>query len=263
MTVILNKPALSELAHYGIKGMKWGVHKKEPQAPIDVKAKGVKIGRDGSIEVAPGASLQRLVRSNGKSLPMKDMTYASLTDYDNSRYVKTIGGKGFFGGGRDQILTIKATKRIKAPSLDEATKLTSDLFLNDAKFRNRVDVMGRKISKKELEQIRKDPTGKTAKAWYHQVNVSMTFDREFDPGAPYIQKAVREHFQKNGFNAVRDENDVEGGIAKAPIIIFSPESSLKVTHVTDITDEIRMANKERLAAYKALGKNWAESQLYE
>lgn len=254
------------LAHYGIKGMKWGV-RKEPSRGVEslnIRSKGVTVRSDGSIDVAKGASLQRLVRSNGKSLPMKDLTYASLSEYDNARYIKTIAGKGFFGGGRDKILHITATKPIKAPSIDKATRMVSDMMLTDAQFRKKnTSMLGESISNKELDQIRKDPGGKTARAWYEVTNTKLTFDKEFDPDAPFVQKAFREKMKSEGYNAVRDENDVVGKIAKSPIIVFEPENSLKVTSSTMVTDEIRRANKETLSLYKSLGKDWVDRELYE
>lgn len=251
------------LSHYGVLGMKWGV-RKEPKPSLNVKTKGITVKADGSISIQKGASMQRLVRSNGKSMPLKNITYASLTDYDNAKYVKYIGGKGFFGGGRDTVLKMTAQKPIKAPSFDDATKITSNLFLNDSKFRSTfTDTLGRTIPAKELAEIKKEPTGKTAKAWYTMVNTSLTFDKEFDSAAPYIQKTIKTEFQKKGFNAVRDENDYQTGVSKAPIIIFSPETSLKVTTISQITDELRQASKDKLKAYDSLGKNWVQEQLYD
>jgi len=244
--------------------MHWGKKKAHAEPNLQVKTKGISVKADGSITVNKGASLQRLVRSNGQSLPLKDLTYASLTDHDNAKYVNYIGGKGFFGGGRDQVLQLTARKPIKAPSMDEATKITTDLFLNDPKFRSTfTNIASEPVSKRDLENMRKDPSGKVAKEWYTHVNTALTFDSDFDPTAPYIQKTIREHFQKKGFNAIRDENDFRHGVAKAPIIIFSPETSLKVTKVSDITDELRGSSKIKLNQYKALGKDWVEKELYD
>jgi hypothetical protein len=252
------------LQHFGVKGMHWGVRKdREPIPELRPQLQGVTVRRDGSMDIKRGAELQRLVRSSGKSLPMKDITYASMGDYDNSRYIKSIGGKGFLGGGRDRILSIKATKVIKAPSVEEATRIVSDKMLNDAKFRRKnTDPLGNQISNKELEQIRKDPTGKTAEAWYFHTNQKLTFDKEYDPDAPYIQAQMRETMQGKGYTALRDENDVTAKISKVPIIIFNPQDSLKVVKMTDITDELRKANKAKLKQYEKHGKDWIDKELY-
>lgn len=255
------------LSHHGIKGMRWGFHKQQDQSsdtiPAAIKPHGVTMRKDGSIDIEKGAAIQRLVRSNGHSLPMKDITYASLNEYDNRKYLKVIGGKGFFGGGRDTILSIQATQAIKAPSVTEATKLVSDMMVRDAKFRKRnTDPLGNHISDKELAQIKADPTGKTAQSWYWNTNQKLTFDKEYDPDAPFVQKKFKEEFEKKGFGAVRDENDVTANIAKAPVIIFSPEKSLKVVGMTKITDDLRKANKQTLKQYKRNGKDWVDKELY-
>lgn len=253
------------LSHYGVLGMKWGVRKGRVSTG-GLKNTGVTMRKDGSIDIAPGANLQRLVRANGKSLPMKDITYASTNEYDNARYIKIIGGKGFLGGGRDRILTIQATQPIKAPSVRDGTKIISDRMVKDSTFRAKnTNMLGAQISTKELGQIRKDPTGKTAEVWYRNTNQKMTFDKDFDPDAPYVQRAVREEMGKKGYNALRDENDAASGagIAKAPIMIFNPKDSLRVVRVSDIDDKLRKANKAKLKEYKKNGNDWIDRELYD
>jgi len=73
---------------------------------------------------------------------------------------------------------------------------------------------------------------------------------------------MRETYQAKGYHALRDENDIRAGIAKAPIIIFSPEKSLKVVGKQTIDDKLRKANKAKLKQYKKNGKSWVETQLY-
>ena len=267
-----------ELYHWGIKGMKWGVRRyqnkdgsltpagKKRYSPGDLGRqpvpKGVSVNSNGSISISKGTSLQRLV--NDKSRAMKDITYASVLEYDNAKYVKYIGGKGLFGGGRDKILTIKANEDLKAPSMDEASKIMVDLLSNNREFRNKfTNCLGNTVSDKELKRMRENPTGTDAKAWYDELNVSMTFSSDFDPNAPYIQKTFSDSLQKKGYNMLRDENDFQNKVAKAPVIILNPQKTLSVVSVTDITDDLRASSKQILNDYKNLGKDWVDKYIYD
>lgn len=252
------------LMHYGVKGMRWGIRKSEVPAsvPGPISREGITINRDGSFKIEKGAVIQRLVRSNGKSLPLKDITYASINAYDDARYIKAIGGKGVFGGGRDQILKIEATKVIKAPPVSEATRIISEKILTDEKYRNDLSVViGGPIRQKDLDEIRADPAGKTAQTFYHAANASLTFDASSLKEISNVQAVFRETFLGRGFNAVRDENDALS-LSKSPVIIFSPETSLRVVSTTTITDTVRRANKEQLKLYKEQGKAWLDRELY-
>lgn len=267
-----------ELTHWGIKGMRWGVRRyqnkdgsltpagKKRYSPEELGRKpvpkGVTVKADGSITVSKGCSLQRLV--NDSSRPLKDLTYASMLEYDNAKYVRYIGGKGLFGGGRDKVLTIRANEDLKAPSMDEASKIMVDLLSNNPEFRKRFTnaFSNAPVSDKELSRMKKDPTGTDAKAWYDELNVSMTFSSEFDPEAPFIQKTFSEALQKKGYNMLRDENDFQNKVAKAPVIILNPEKTLTVTGVSDITDKLRSSSKEVMNDYKKLGKDWVDNYVY-
>lgn len=256
------------LEHYGIKGMRWGIRRPDPSnngPPPGVGAPGVSVRSDGSIEISKGASLQRLVRSNGKSMPLQGMTYASMLEYDNARYIKTIGSNGLlsFGQGRDQILGLRATKKITAPTKEEATRLVSDMMVKNPEFRKRNTVMfGGPLPDKDIQKLKDEPTGKFATSWYEMTNTKMTLSGQFDPDAPYMQQMLKSEVLKKGYNALRDENDVSGKLAKAPIMIFEPEKNLKVTSITTITDDLRKANKTKLQQYKSQGKGWVDEQLY-
>ena len=190
-----------ELYHHGIKGQRWGIRRfqnkdgtltpagKKRYSPDELGRnpvqKGVTVKSDGSISISKGVSLQRLV-SDG-SRPLKDITYASVLEYDNAKYVKYIGGKGLFGGGRDKVLSIRANEDLRAPSMDEASKIMVDMLATNPKFRNSfTNSLGNAVSDKELMRMKKDPTGDDAKAWYNELNISMTFTPDFDPSAPYI-----------------------------------------------------------------------------
>lgn len=266
-----------EMYHHGIKGQRWGIRRyqnkdgsltpagKKRYSPSDLGRtpvqKGVSVKSDGSITISKGVNLQRLVSDQSRSF--KDVTYASVLEYDNAKYVKYIGGKGFFGGGRDKILSMRANEDLKAPSMDEASKIMVDALQNNPKFRSSFkNMLGNTVSDKELEKMKADPTGPTAKAWYDELNVSMTFTPDFDPSAPFIQKTFSEALQKKGYNMLRDENDYQNKVSKAPVIILNPQKTLTVTSVTNITDEIRKASKETIDDYKKLGKDWVDKYVY-
>lgn len=267
-----------ELYHHGVKGMKWGIRrfqnkdgsltpagKKRYYSPEELGVKpvpkGVSVNSDGSITVSKGCSLQRLVHD--ESRPMKDLTYASVLEYDNAKYVRYIGGKGFFGGGRDKVLSIRANEDLKAPSVDEASKIMVDLLSNKPEFRNKfTNFLGNTVNDKELAKMKENPTGDTAKAWYDELNVSMTFSSDFDSSAPFIQKTFSEALQKKGYNMLRDENDFQNNVAKAPVIILNPEKTLTVVNVSNITDSLRSSSKEVVNDYKKLGKDWVDEYVY-
>ena len=266
-----------ELYHHGIKGMKWGIRRyqnkdgsltpagKNRYSPEELGRKpvqkGVTVNADGSITVSKGTSLQRL--TSDKSRPLQDITYASMLEYDNAKYIKYIGGKGFFGGGRDKVVSLKANEDLKAPSMDEASKIMVDMLNTNPKFRKSfTNCLGNTVSDKELDKMNKDPTGNTAKAWYDELNVSMTFSPDFDQSAPYIQKTFSDALQKKGYNMLRDENDFQNKVSKAPVIILNPQKTLSVVSVSDITDELRASSKEVLNDYKKLGNKWVDEYVY-
>lgn len=263
--------------HHGIKGQRWGIRRfqnkdgsltptgKKRYSPSELGRtpvqKGVSVKSDSSITISKGVSLQRL--ANDKSRSLKDLTYASVLEWDNAKYVKYIGGKGILGGGRDKVLSLKTNETLKAPSLDEASKIMVDTLQTNPKFRKSfTNFLGNTVSDKELKRMTDDPTGSLAKAWYDELNVSMTFSPDFDSSAPYIQKTFGEALQKKGYNMLRDENDFQNKVAKAPVIILNPQKTLTVTRVTDITDDLRKASKETLEDYKKLGKDWVDNYVY-
>lgn len=270
---------MQELYHHGIKGQKWGIRrfqKKDGSLTAAGKKrysaeelgrtpipKGVSVHADGSITVSKGCSLQRLV--NDESRPLKDITYASMLEYDNAKYIRYIGGKGFFGGGRNKVLSIRANEDLKAPSIDEASKIMVDLLSKNPEFRKQFtnSFNNEPVSDKELAKMKQNPIGSTAKAWYDELNVSMTFSPDFDPSAPYIQKTFSEALQSKGYNMLRDENDFQSKVAKAPVIILNPEKTLTVIGVSDITDSLRNTSKEVVDDYKKLGKEWVDEYVYK
>jgi hypothetical protein len=256
------------LTHYGTKGMKWGVRKDRDSASFrtnaqNLKPQGITMHKDGSVTIEKGANLQRISHANGKPFAIKELTYASINAYDTAAYIKELGGgkvKGLtlWGGSRDTILSIQATKTIKAPSIKEATRIHSDALVNDPKFR--ATALGN--SNRRIEKIKADPTGKLAQRTYEVNNRRLILDEGMDSKAPAFRKEFVRVYQAKGYDAVRDELDA-GLLSVAPVVIFHPEKSLKVVRTTQITKSLRKANNEELKLYNKRGKDWVERQLYE
>lgn len=248
------------LQHYGILGMKWGVRRTPEELGHDPIRAGVSIHSDGSISISKGVNLQRLVKKGNESL--RDMTYASVLEYDNAKYISFIGGKGLLGGGRDTILSIKATKELRAPSKKQACEMMVSLIRDDKDFRdNLTTVFGDKIGKKDLEAMIKNPSGKVANEWYDILNQSFTFDTDFDQGVAITKPKFVKAVLNSGYNMLRDENDTASGLAKAPIILLDPDNTVEITSISEITDDIRKASKETLKDYRRAGSDWMEKYL--
>ena len=267
------------LRHWGVLGMHWGVRKKYQNKDGSLtelgnsvlketrQPNGFLLKADGTMVAPKGTNFQRLTYSAGVSRPLKDVAFVSINDFDNARYIKELGFKKKFltPQGRDQILTIKVKKEIKAPSLDEATRLHSELLLKNPEYQSKIRtyLTNESISKDDLNKIQKNPSGKEALSWYREANIMLAADKEWYTEAPYLRETIKKEYLSKGWDSLRDENDSTNGMGvRAPMIIFDPEKSLKVVRMSEITDAVRLANDEKLKAYAAIGKKWTESRIY-
>ena len=241
--------------------MRWGVRKKyepsdfknsssAPKKGVDYKDYG-----DGRIEIKKGTNLQRLVGANNKQ-DLAGQTYASFTKHDNNSYIKHIAGKGFLGGGRDTLLKLKATEDLKSPSTKEAGQTFFKVLKENPKLRDEYaqTPWGRKYSDKELDKFISGKNDKTMLEEYKMANTQFMFSNTNN-----IKKEFYRQIQSNGYNMLRDENDVESGYAKSPIILLDGSKSLKIESQTKIDERMRKEAKTYVKLHKRKGEDWMQA----
>lgn len=248
----------NELTHYGVKGMRWGIRKKYEPSDFKtnnhaaVKGRDYKDYGDGRIEIKKGTNLQRLVGSNNKQ-DLAGETYASFTKYDNSSYMKHIAGKGFLGGGRDTLLKLKATQDLKSPSTKDAGKTFFKVLKDNPKLRDEYanTPFGKKYSDKELDNFLSGKADSKMIDEYKIANTQFMFS-----STDNVKKTFYSRLQENGYNMIRDENDVESGYAKSPIILLDGSKTLKIESQTKIDERMRKEAKAYVKLYKRTGESW-------
>ena len=242
-----------ELKHFGVKGMRWGVRRYEDKNGHLTSSgkKRYKDYGDGRIEIEKGADLQRLVGSGHKT-ELKGMTYVSVRESDNQRYIKTLTGPF---GGRDTKLTLTAKTKLTSPSTSEASSiffktLKDNPKLNEAYSKTPMQ-MGKKYSNKELDDL---ISGKNKKAYEHYqlANSQLMFDNSMKE----IRSEYFNNLKKSGYNMLRDENDIGSGYAKTPIILLDAETSVSLKSSEVITKAMKKDAKAYVKQYKKYGEEW-------
>lgn len=74
-----------------------------------------------------------------------------------------------------------------------------------------------------------------------------------------VKKEFYKQIQTDGYNMIRDENDVESGYAKSPIILLDGSKSLKIESQAKIDERMRKEAKEYVKLHKRKGEDWMRS----
>ncbi len=249
------------LAHYGIRGMRWGVRKSattSPRVATPREQSKLKPNEDGSITIPKGSKIQRVV--NGRRLLSKagseigdTYTYASFTQGDNLRYEKYFGiGKNILVKDASRVLTLTAKTDLKSPSPGETSKIFwENLKNNPADLKIASDYLRKSPmgDHKALDRALLNPDTKEAYS---------TFGFMFDTsiyGANRVQnisKSFVNELTKRGYNTIVDPSDSTwGGMYDAPIVIFGGSKNLEVSVSREVT---RHSAKEVSAILKEHSK---------
>ncbi len=275
MTVAVNaRPALGHvelgenfLAHYGVKGMKWGVRKDRSANPKSSRAlvkearkhgkAALKPSMDARIDrifgaaaplkyselstkrttIARGEELYRLTKRKDEVL--RDMTYVSTNEKDRLRYRAVLSSpRGLMVGKRSYTptyeATFKATKKLVSPS--EKERFDAFTALLDAKEIPVGLVFKHKITGRQYlsrmgydREIKKLEATEAGEKFYHQ------FVGDQFMNTP-INRVYFSSLREKGFNALIDDND-RGILSDEPLMILDTQGSIKRTSIRQLTND--------------------------
>ena len=221
----MNPDEVAYLAHFGVKGMKWGVHKKIDS--INASDRTIK----------SGTTIQNISKSEYKSGGKR--IYASYTDYDKALYRDMMGN--FEYNGKGYINTMHVKKDIKIPSdrklVDEFVKMAKQDPASVAKDLASADKVNRFFARSEKHYSRKississTDTRSAEKLTKRYIqNTSGRSSMSLSAGKFYRE------LSKQGYGAISDVNDRDGS-SQDPLIIFDVSNSLGKVKSTKMTPE--------------------------
>ena len=229
------------LAHFGVKGMKWGrrkkytpkdrdkAHRKEAAknygkyyddsfdrrfADRDIKSYTTD---DKKVVLKKGSEIYRTQRS-GKNDRMDSHRYVSTNRKDADRYISTLpggSGKKRYKDGWHEV-TYKTTKDLVAPSDKQAYEIFKSIKnqeIGKTRFLKRSITVDKQLRKQALSNKDAD-----------KYEAFLTSQWKHTPVNSAYFKAVR----KAGYNAVQDLND-RGIVSDRPMIALDPKGTMRET----------------------------------
>lgn len=243
------------LAHYGIKGMRWGIRKDETPAQREARKTEKKRYKKefGEIldrrmdmtfgemtqeqydrletkgrEFAKGATFKRIV--SNKNLNAEDR-YVSTNQQDAYQYRVGLGAR-FLGFGERYEVTLKSVNKLKSPSAKERVDAFIDLMDKPSIIlKNGKTVTGREFLKSagRGRDVKKLDSQRLGLKYYNEFLSTQWMD------AP-LNKAYFNEISRRGYNSLIDDNDA-GVLSKEPLILLNPKGDVRRMSITPLSKE--------------------------
>ena len=231
----------NELYHYGVKGMKWGVRKKNYNSSTT--------DRDRIIK--KGTKFQNISKNESRKIN-NNPVYTSHNKSDNNLYKGQYADQINLYGDKAYKNTLVLTKDVKVASQKQAVNTFIEMYNKDPKGVS--ESIGKAYA--ELASFNKISTIRNFKAkriekkfankgeeWmqtkgYDIFNQTMMSSQETKARMKYYDM-----LGKKGYDAIIDTNDVNNSGAKDPIIFIKPNQSMKNIKSRELSmDEIELAS---------------------
>lgn len=256
---------MSELYHYGIKGMKWGIRRSDAELARNrgdfqyAKESRKKVHRnsDGS-ETFPKGFVFNRVGQRELDVNKSGGLYVSYGKDDAARYVKSLGPtpiRKLFGVEADTIQHISVKEPLHSASDKQVAIETAKLLQkNHELFRRFNDSFyslvttgdyDKKVTEADLDRALKNPSGKEGQKLAYGVSSFLG-----DEVHASESKIIYDHFRKRGYDAIPDIHDRLSGTSNTALIVINP-NKVEIKSRTVITKEIM---KEGRAYVKSIGK---------
>lgn len=238
----MEKPDLNSLVHFGVKGMKWGVHKKYYKEYMD---------SDRTLK--KGFSIQNISSNKKRDISKNKPVYGAHTEHDKNAYAGSYASSINWRGDKAYKNTLVLTKNIKIPSQKKAVDLFMEVYKKDPagmansigkayaeldyfnKFAKIRDYNAKRISKKFINK---------GEDWVQNKGYLMFNQSMMAPKEGKARNKYYDLLMKKGYDAISDVNDVQTGYGSDdPIIFINPKKTMKNVKSRELnTDEVELAN---------------------
>ena len=263
----------TELRHYGVKGMKWGVRKAPETGSISGLGRDTPhtISKDGAITIPKGATVQRMVSgktlfNSGPGLAINDhVTYAAFKGNDKLAYESNFGfTKNLLVKESSRVVTLKAKQPLKAPSQLRASEIFFESLKNDPKamsaMRSHMDE-ALTYDSKVLDRALLNPRSKEALDVFGESFDGSSYNKKLKG----INNTFIERLKKDGYNMIVDPSDSDfGGIYNAPIAIFNGKDNLEVASQRTVDKASKVLVKDAIKQADKIdkGKNYVDQYVF-